>query len=240
MRLDVYLFTMQYARSRTHALNLIKRGQVTVNGVIAAKGSTEVTDSDAITVNYDEDFASLGGIKLKRAIDYFKLDVGGKIAIDIGASNGGFTDVLLKEGAKRVYAVDVSECALPAELATDERVVIKDKINARYITFEDIGVKADLITVDVSFISLKLIIPALTQFFTENTYLIALIKPQFEVGKSALSKKGIVISKKDEQKALKDVCDFCVALGLHVYGLTAAPHPFKDKNQEYLLLLSLR
>ena len=119
----------------------------------------------------------MGGIKLVKALEDFGINPAGKTVIDIGASNGGFTDVMLKRGAAKVYAVDVGECALPPELATDGRVVVKDKLNARYLSFEDIGIKADIIVVDVSFISLKLVISALTQFLKHDSSLVALIKP---------------------------------------------------------------
>lgn len=234
MRLDLYLYISGLAKSRTHAQNLIKLGRVLVNGAPANKASTEITPETLVEVSQTDDFASLGGIKLIKALEDFGINPAGKTVIDIGASNGGFTDVMLKRGAAKVYAVDVGECALPPELATDGRVVVKDKLNARYLSFEDIGIKADIIVVDVSFISLKLVIPALTQFLKHDSSLVALIKPQFEVGKKFLTKSGIA-NKSAAEKAVKEISDFCISLGLRVSGITTAPKPFADKNQEYFI-----
>ncbi|MFI3229374.1 MAG: TlyA family RNA methyltransferase [Bacillota bacterium] len=239
MRLDNYLHFIGLARSRTHAQNLIKQGRVTINGDLCLKSATEITENDKLDLLEGDDFASLGGAKLKKAIDNFQIDVKGYNCIDIGASNGGFTDVLLQSGANKVYAVDVGECALPKEMREDERVIVKERLNARYINFEDIGLKVDLVVIDVSFISLKLILPSIIQFLNFDSGVVALIKPQFELGKSALSKKGIVQSKKLEQKAVEDIVGFSEGLGLKVVGVTEAPHPFKEKNQEYLVYAKL-
>lgn len=235
MRLDLYLYHNGFARSRTHASNLVKLRKVKLNGVVVSKVSVEVLPETKIEVSQTDNFVSLGGIKLQKAFDAFGIDIHGKEAIDIGASNGGFTDVLLKNHAKKVYAVDVGDCALPAEFISDSRVVVKDRLNARYITFEDIGVTVDLIVVDVSFISLKLMIPPLLQFMKPNTELVALIKPQFEAGKKALTKSGILTSKKTALKVIEELSNFIIALGLCVIGVTEAPRPFPDKNQEYLI-----
>lgn len=239
MRLDLYLFESRLARSRTHAANLIKLGRVTVNGKAEFKGAREIGASDTVEVSGETDYASLGGIKLKKALDYFNISVLGKTAIDIGAANGGFTDVLLKGGAAKVFAVDVSDCALPEEIKSDGRVSVKERLNARYISFEDIGIKAGIITIDVSFISLKLIIPAMLQFMDRSSVLIALIKPQFEAGRAALSKSGIVTNKSAVKKVIDDITAFCKALSLSVTGVTEAPRPFADKNQEYLIACRL-
>ncbi|MFA5449843.1 MAG: TlyA family RNA methyltransferase [Clostridia bacterium] len=238
MRLDFYLFAAGYARSRTHAANLIKLGRVSINGVKELKPSREILpDKDVISLDNSNDFASLGGLKLQKALEVFKISALGKVAIDIGASNGGFTDVLLKEGASRVFAVDVSENAFDEELKADERVVVKDRLNARYLDFEDIGIKADIITVDVSFISLKLIIPSLLKFKSHGGAIIALVKPQFEVGSKQLSKRGLVKNKRTAEKSVEEVAEFCRTLGLQIAGVTQAPRPFADKNQEYFLHL---
>lgn len=239
MRLDSYLSETGMARSRTHAKNLIVIGKVSINGKIAQKASEEVVVGDKIEVDLSEDYSSLGGIKLKRALEYFNIDPENKICIDIGASNGGFTDVMLKGGAKKVFCVDIGECALPPEMSADERVHVKDRLNARYIAFEDIGIKADLISVDVSFISLKLVIPALIQFMHRESVLVTLIKPQFEVGPKYLPKSGIVKNAKAIEKAIGDVIAFAAANGLKCMGYTSAPHPFPDKNREYLAAFCL-
>ncbi len=235
MRLDNYIYMIGIARSRTHAQNLIKQGRVTINGTLCLKPATIFSETDKLDILEGDDYVSLGGAKLKHAIDCFSLNVNNKTCIDVGASNGGFTDVLLQSGAKNVYAVDVGECALPQEMQDDDRIIVKDKLNARYIIFEDIGIKVDMITIDVSFISLKMILPSLMQFLSFNSEIVALIKPQFELGRSALSKKGIVQSKKLELKAVEDIKLFTEQLGFKVIGVVEAPHPFKDKNQEYLI-----
>lgn len=238
MRLDLYLYFNGLARSRTHAANLIKTGKVTAGGQIQLKSSYDLKNGETVEIDSSDDYASLGGIKLKKALEYFHISVQGKTAVDIGASNGGFTDVLLKSGASKVYAVDVSETALPDSLLHDERVVVKDRLNARYLVFEDIGIKAGVITADVSFISLKYIIPPMLQFFDEDTVMIALIKPQFELDKSCLNKSGIVKNKKLEASAIDSVSKYAKSLGLTVVGVTEAPHPFENKNQEYLIALT--
>lgn len=237
MRIDLYLTEIGLSRSRTHAQNLIKLGKVIVDGVIVSKPALEIDGSEQILVDDKDDYASLGGLKLQKAIKHFDVNVKDKVCIDIGASNGGFTDVLLRSGAKKVYAVDIGECALPKEMAADERVVVKDKLNARYLSFEDIGVKADIITIDVSFISLTLILPALMQFLNEKSIIIALIKPQFEVGKSMLTKTGIVKNQKATNESIKKVVEFSNAIGLKAKEVIDAPHPFENKNKEYLVYL---
>lgn len=237
MRLDLFLAECGLSKSRTHAQNLIKLGKVIVDGTIVSKASLEISGNENITVDNKDDYASLGGLKLQKAINHYKIDVNNKICIDIGASNGGFTDVLLRGGASKVYAVDIGECALPQEMVEDDRVVVKDKLNARYLTFEDIGIKADIITIDVSFISLTMILPALMQFTTDNTAIIALIKPQFEVGRASLTKTGIVKNQKATDQAIKKITDFASAIGLYHESVIEAPHPFENKNKEYLVLL---
>jgi 23S rRNA (cytidine1920-2'-O)/16S rRNA (cytidine1409-2'-O)-methyltransferase len=209
---------------------------VKVNDLVEFKVARAVSADDAILISNIGDYASLGGIKLKKALEYFNINLQNCVAIDIGASNGGFTDVLIKSGAKKVFAVDVSQCALPDELKNDERVCVKDKLNARSLTFEDLGIKADIITVDVSFISLRLILPALLQFMDHNTKMITLIKPQFEVGRKYLNKNGMVTNQKVVEKARDDVIAFGEALGLRNGGVIDAPHPFADKNREILAL----
>lgn len=237
MRIDTFLFISGLAKSRTHAQNLIKLGKVSVDNVIVSKPAYDVNGYEEIVVDDKDDFASLGGLKLQKALNHYKVDVKNKVCIDIGASNGGFTDVLLRSGAGKVYAVDIGDCALPAEMIEDDRVIVKDKLNARYLSFEDIGVKADVITIDVSFISLTMILPALMQFLTDNSSIIALIKPQFEVGPALLTKTGIVKNPKAIDFAIKKVTNFALELGLKFAPVIEAPHPFENKNQEYLVLL---
>jgi Predicted rRNA methylase len=161
----------------------------------------------------------------------------GVTAADIGASNGGFTDCLLRAGAKRVYAVDVAECALPEHLKNDSRVIVKDKLNAREISVKDLGEKVDFLTVDVSFISLKLILPAVLSLLKEGGRAILLIKPQFELGRRA-GKNGIVTDAKARYQTVKSVLEYIKALGFSISAICAVPKTFKNKNVEYTVLLS--
>ena len=236
MRLDKYLFDNGLAESRTRAANLIALGRVSVNGKNVSKCSFDVETKDEVIVteNYE---ASLGGIKLIKALESFAIEPKGKVCLDVGASNGGFTDVLLKNGARKVYCLDVGECALPERLKKDSRVEIMDKTNARFIKKEQFTVIPQIAVVDVSFISLKLVLGPISEVLTQDGIIIALIKPQFECSAKDLTKKGIVKNEKLRLSAVKSVEQFCKELGLAEEGLTEAPHPFEEKNQEYLILL---
>lgn len=236
MRLDKYLFDNGLAESRTRAANLIALGRVSVNGKTVSKCSFDVETKDEVIVteNYE---ASLGGIKLIKALESFAIEPKGKVCLDVGASNGGFTDVLLKNGARKVYCLDVGECALPERLKKDSRVEIMDKTNARFIKKEQFTVIPQIAVVDVSFISLKLVLDPISEVLTQDGIIIALIKPQFECSAKDLTKKGIVKNEKLRLSAVKSVEQFCKELGLAEEGLTEAPHPFEEKNQEYLILL---
>ena len=236
MRLDVYLTENNLTESRTRAQNLVKLGFVQVNGSTAEKSSYDVREGDEVTIR--EDYAaSLGGIKLQKALDCGKVTAKDKKCLDIGASNGGFCDVLLNNGAEKVIALDVGECALPERLRSDERIIVMDRTNARFVAPGDLPYPPDLITVDVSFISLTQILPVVYACLAPNGDAICLIKPQFECGKQSLSKKGIVLNKKTEQKTVEKIRDFCLTLGFTVLHLCPAPHPFENKNQEYLIIL---
>lgn len=234
MRLDTYLFEKGLCQSRSRAQNLIKMGQVAVNGNIAEKSSFEVNETDNIEVLCAE-FASLGAFKLEKALDDFSYDCNGKICVDIGASNGGFTEVLLSVGASRVYAVDVGECALPERLVNNEKVIVKDRLNARYIKPSDIGEEADLAVIDVSFIPIELVLMPVANLVKKGGNVIALIKPQFECQKKNLTKKGIVKSAKTVENVLKNIKNFCIENALNVIGTTEIPMLFKDKNKEYFI-----
>ena len=236
MRLDIYLAENNLTESRTRAQNLIKLGFVQINGVTAEKASYDVREGDKVTVK--EDYAaSLGGIKLQKALEFAEITVAGKKCLDIGASNGGFCDVLLQNGAEKVIALDVGDCALPERLRTDKRIIVMDKTNARFLLPGDLPYAPDFITVDVSFISLTQILPVVFSCLAPGGDAVCLIKPQFECGKQSLSKKGIVLNKKTEQKTVEKIKDFCLTLGFSVRHLCPAPHPFENKNQEYLIIL---
>lgn len=235
MRLDIYISTTQNI-TRTKAKNMIESGFVRVDSKEITKAGFELKDNSHVEIVKAFRFSSLGGDKLQKAFDDFKYDVKDKICVDIGASNGGFTDCMLQNGAKKVYAVDVGECAFDEDLKSNPRVVVKDRINARYITPDDLGELCDFASIDVSFISLKYILPAVYALLKVGGEVIALIKPQFEAGSKELSKKGIVLSERTHIKVCEDVKTFALELGFDVKGLTAAPIK-SDKNKEFLIYL---
>ncbi len=238
MRLDSYITEKFNLQSRSRASNLIKKGAVTVNGKTVTKAGAEVDDSDEIRI-FDEGYASLGAYKLEKAASVFSLDFSDKVCVDVGASNGGFTDLMLRLGAKRVYAVDVAECQLPDNLKNDNRVRVLDKTNARYLEAETIGEVADFVTVDVSFISLTLVLPALKKLISDDGKIVALIKPQFEIGHRA-SKTGIVQSLADRLDAVNTVVSFSDNEGLGLLGICAVPKLFENKNVEYTAVFEFK
>lgn len=234
MRIDQYLVERSITTSRTRGLNLIKLGGVKVNGKVIEKASYEVKESDIIEIDDRIGYASLGGLKLAEAISKFDIKDFG-ICVDLGSSNGGFTDVLLRAGAEKVYAVDVGECALPEELKNDKRVVVMDKMNAKNVPLEN-GT-ADFITADLSFISITKILPEIARLLKVGGRTVILIKPQFEVGKKNLTKTGIVKSEKTALKCVDEILQTAKSLNLEKKGLTPVPKLFDNKNVEYLAYL---
>ncbi|MBR1747189.1 MAG: TlyA family RNA methyltransferase [Clostridia bacterium] len=235
MRLDLYLVEHE-GLSRSRAANLIKLGCVSVNGQMATKVAADIKDNDAVIVSEGYG-SSLGGLKLEHALRCFPVSPYGRVCMDVGASNGGFSEVLIRSGAKRVYAIDVGECALPESLRQNDKVVVMDKTNARFLTKSFFDLTPTFAVVDVSFISLTLVLTAIYNSLSENGEVVALVKPQFECEKRNLSKKGIVIDAKKRVAALEKVKRFAFDLGFLVIGQTEAPHPFSEKNIEYLLYL---
>lgn len=233
MRLDS-LVASKFCVSRTKAARFIEEGRVFYRGTVVDKPSKDVPADAEIQLRAADDFASIGGDKLEKALNDFGASVCGAVCADIGASNGGFTDCLLRRGAAKVFAVDVGECALPERLRTDPRVVVKDRLNARYITQSDLGEPCDVAVIDVSFISLKLILPPVMDLLKEGGRVFALIKPQFEAGRAALSKRGIVTSQKTRDLVVKDIRAFAESIGLGTFAVTEAPIK-KDKNVEYVI-----
>lgn len=236
MRLDVYLVTHSLAPTRTRAANMIKLGGVFVNGKPVDKPAYDVADGDEVKASDLIEYASLGGLKLERALTEFDVHVSGR-AVDIGASNGGFTHCLLSHGAAKVYAVDVGECALADFLLRDPRVVAMPKTNARNLTPEMLGGAVDFGTMDVSFISVTYLLPVLYAVLSPEGQAVVLVKPQFEVGKKALTKSGVVKDAKARLAALQKVTEAAVSLGFTVAGTCEVPLLFEDKNIEYLLYL---
>ena len=235
MRIDL-LISQKFDYTRTKAKQLIESGFVMLNNEVVSKPSLDVDYNSNIEIIDEFKFASLGGDKLEKAINDFNYSVDGKVCIDIGASNGGFTDCMLSHGAKKVYALDVGECALPDRLKNDGRVIVKDRMNARYVTLDDIGEECDFASIDVSFISLTYILENVAKLLKANGEIIALIKPQFEVGKKYLSKKGIVQSQKVIDNTIEDIKTFAKSIHLEPLKFTNAPIK-PNKNREYLILL---
>lgn len=233
MRLDKYLQDIYNLRSRTYAENLIKTGGVFVNGKTVTKPSYDVSDGDCITVA-DDGYASQGAYKLEEAFARFGLNVDNKICADIGCSNGGFTDCLLRHGAELVYAVDVAECALHPSLLENGKVEFI-RANARELP-RDFN-KVDFVCSDVSFISLKLVLPEIFRILKSDGEAVVLVKPQFELDKSALGKSGIVTNEKLRLRALDGIKACAISLGFQILNVAVSPIRYQNKNVEYLLLL---
>lgn len=235
MRLDVYLSDKSLADSRTDAKNFILAGAVTVNGKIIKKPAFEVDGTESVEINKSgKRFVSRGGLKLEGALDSFKIDPTGKIALDVGASSGGFTDCLLQRGASRVIAVDSGSGQMVQTLRDDSRVLIIENYNARYMLASDFDAVPEIAVMDVSFISAKLIIPAVYSVLAEGGEFICLIKPQFEVGRGGLNKKGIVKNDSLRKRSVDDVLDFATVCGFDHLGLIESPILGGDGNIEYL------
>lgn len=235
MRLDQFV-SEEFEYSRTKAQQLIESGFVSVNNLTQNKVSYKIKESDKVEIISSFQFASLGGDKLYKAFNDFNYSVKNKVCLDIGASNGGFTDCMLQNGAKKVYALDVGECALEEKIKNNPNVIVKDRTNARSVTWEEIGEKCDFASIDVSFISLKLILPNAYNLIKDDGEIIALIKPQFEAGKKYLSKKGIVTSQKVIDNIIQDIKDFAIQTKFKVVNITNAPIK-ENKNKEYLIWL---
>ncbi len=238
MRLDVYLTEKGICRSRSAAQQLINLGGVTVNGKTAVKNSLEVADSDEVKIVelMLPKYVGRGGQKLERALELWSVDLGGKVCLDIGSSTGGFTDCMLQSGAARVFAVDVGSGQLNEKLRTDERVISLENTDIRGFSFDGYGISAaDFIGTDVSFISLKLVLPHIYRLLAEGGKAVALIKPQFEAGRGSLSKKGIVRDEKTRLRCVEEIKRFAEQCGFTVMGTSVSPITGGDGNIEYLL-----
>lgn len=239
-RLDILLVEQGFFESRSKARGAIMAGQVLVDGQMVDKAGTLIKEGTRIELKGENlPYVSRGGLKLEKALEVFSIDPAGKEAMDIGASTGGFTDCLLQKGAKKVYAIDVGYGQLDWRLRQDERVVVLERTNFRYLTPEKLPVKADLIVTDVSFISLRLIIPPALEFLTEQGDIIALIKPQFEAGPERVGKNGIVRDKGAHEDVLREMLDFFLDKGLYIKGLDYSPITGASSgNIEFLVHLS--
>ena len=243
MRIDLFLVDKDLVDSRQKAQRLIKNGCVSVDGKILTKPSEDIDTATEhlidITETDNERYVSRGGLKLEGALSAFGISPKGMICADIGASTGGFTDCLLQNGAERVYAFDSGSGQLHSKLKNDKRVISKEGFNARYITLSDVGEKVDMVVMDVSFISQTIIIPAIVKLLCENGIFVTLIKPQFEAGRSALGKNGIVKHKEDRLAAVKKVLDCARENGLSLCGLIRSPIKGGDGNEEFLASFKL-
>lgn len=239
-RLDAELVRRGLARSREQAAGLVTARRVLVAGQAAAKPATQVAPGDPITVTEPAgpEYASRGGRKLAGALAAFPgLRVAGRRCLDAGASTGGFTDVLLRAGAAHVTAVDVGYGQLAWALRTDERVTVLDRVNVRELRPEQVAPAPDLVTADLSFISLRLVLPALIRCATPGADFVLLVKPQFEVGKDRVGAGGVVRDQELRREAVAAVAAAAAGLGLGVAGLVASPLPGPSGNVEFFLWL---
>ena len=234
MRLDLYLFENGFAHSRTFAKTLIAEGRVAINGKSVTKPSFNVDITDAVTVDTDEVYVSRGAYKLRGAADAFDFEINGKKCIDIGASSGGFTDFLLRNGAKHVIAVDSGTNQLVLSLREDARVSVMENCNARYLEREQLEYTPNLAVMDVSFISATYIIPALYNVLADDSDFICLVKPQFEVGRSNIGKGGIVKDEKIRRSALTKVTEYAKSIGFTLVATTQSDVVGGDGNIEFL------
>lgn len=234
-RLDQLVFELGFTESRERAKTTIMSGLVFVNGQRVDKPGTAVDPEAKIEVHGDAlPFVSRGGFKLDKALKVFPVDPVGKVCIDCGASTGGFTDVLLQHGASKVYAVDVGYGQLAWKLRTDERVVNLERCNLRYIGPEQIPEPIDLAVMDVSFISIRLVLPAVKQLLKPGADYICLIKPQFEAGREEVGKKGVVRDEQVHIRVVNEILSFAPGIGLSVMGLDYSPIKGPEGNIEYI------
>jgi len=237
-RLDLALVERGLAATRAKAQSLVMARRVTVNGALVDKAGSAVAGDDVVAVvELEHPWVGRGGMKLAGALGKFGISPAGLVCADIGASTGGFTDVLLQHGASRVYAIDVGYGQLDAKLRGDERVVNREKCNARYLDASDFDESVGLVSIDVSFISLKLILPAVLEFIAPRGRVVALIKPQFEVGKGDVGKGGIVRDEAIRAAAVDGVVEFAKELGFAVEGLIESSIKGAEGNVEYLVSL---
>jgi 23S rRNA (cytidine1920-2'-O)/16S rRNA (cytidine1409-2'-O)-methyltransferase len=239
-RLDKLLLTRNLVESRQKAQALIGAGQVFVDGHRADKSGSQFPIDCEIEIKGDKTrFVSRGGLKIEASLDHFAIDPTGMICADIGASTGGFTDCLLQRGAAKVYAVDVGYGQLAWKLRQDERVVVMERTNARHLASGDIADRLDLVVIDASFISLELLLRPILVFLKPGGSIIALIKPQFEVGKGQVGKGGVVKDPELHDASIKKIEEFGESLGLKCQGFTPSPVLGPKGNREFLIYFAV-
>lgn len=237
-RVDILLVDNNLVDSREKGKRLIMEGIVFVDGNRIDKPGEKINvDSDIVIKGNPIPYVSRGGLKLEKAIDKFNININKKICIDIGASTGGFTDCMLQNCAEKVYAIDVGYGQIDWKLRQDERVILKERTNVRYVTKDDLGDLADFISIDVSFISLRLVLPVAKELLNETGEIVALIKPQFEAGREKVGKKGIVRDKLVHEEVLLNIYEFCSSIGLYVKDMTYSPIKGGGGNIEYLFYI---
>jgi 23S rRNA (cytidine1920-2'-O)/16S rRNA (cytidine1409-2'-O)-methyltransferase len=238
VRLDILLVERGLAESRAKAQALIMAGQVRVADQVTLKPATAVDSESNVTIDSGPRFVSRGGEKLDAALEAFHIDVNGFTCADVGASTGGFTDCLLQRGASKVYTIDVGKGILHWKLRNDSRVVVMEETNARYV--ESLPERIDLVTVDASFISLKVLLPIIKKWINEKTILICLIKPQFEAGKKDVSRgDGVIRDPEIHRQVLLDVLTFAQNEGFGIRGLVKSPLLGPKGNVEFLAWMDL-
>lgn len=240
-RLDALLTAKGLFESRAKAQAAIMAGQILVNEQKIDKPGTQVPEDAAIRILGDKlPYVSRGGLKLEKALKIFPISVEGKVVADIGASTGGFTDCALQNGAAKVYAIDVGYGQLAWKLRSDERVVNMERTNVRYLEKEHLAEMVDAATIDVAFISLDKVLPAVHKILKPEGFVIALIKPQFEAGKENVGKKGVVRDPKVHEAVINNVIAFAKNEGFGIAGLEFSPIKGPEGNIEYLLYLTLQ
>ena len=237
IRLDQLVTERGLAPSRERARALILAGQVTVGGEPVTKAGAQVDDSaDVVLMTPDHPYVGRGGLKLAHALDTFQIAVSGREALDIGASTGGFTDVLLQRGATRVVALDVGHGQFDWTLRNDPRVVVIERFNARYLTLADIPGPVDVVAIDVSFISLRHILPAIPPLLRPGADVVALVKPQFEAGRTEV-RKGVIRDEAVHLRVVDEIVAAAAGVGLTRMGSTSSPITGQKGNVEFLLHL---
>ena len=240
LRLDNLLVSRGLFASREKAQRAIMAGQIKVDTRVAAKASELLAPDAAIVVESAPRYVGRGGVKLEGALDFFNVAVQGKVVLDIGASTGGFTDCLLQRGAAKVHAVDVGHDQLAWKIRNDPRVVVLEKLNARFLSCEHIPEPVNLCVIDVSFISLTLILPNAFDLITPDGVIIALIKPQFELARTDVGRGGLVREPELHEKAKTKIVNFVTHLGHPVIGITPSAIKGTDGNQEFFICLQKR
>jgi 23S rRNA (cytidine1920-2'-O)/16S rRNA (cytidine1409-2'-O)-methyltransferase len=236
IRADVFLVRNGYAATRAEAQFAIRAGRVRADGRVVAKASEQLDDSAAINYEKAHPYVSRGALKLIAALDRFELSAEGKVCLDIGASTGGFTQVLLERGAAKVYAIDVGQRQFNVDLAHDARVVSREGVNARDLSRNDVPDELSAIVADVSFISLKLALPPALELAVRGAWLVALVKPQFEVGREKIGKGGIVRDASARESAVEDFMQWLSTMsGWSVIGRMESPIAGGDGNIEFLV-----